>query len=92
MVTDTIPIFSIFSYTLFDIGVSRSFVSHFFVSKLSVIVEPLDVEFLNDTSIEGEMANDNVCKSCIIVIENRVLPANLIVLSMHDFDVIFGMD
>ena len=73
VVIDIIPIFSIFAYTLFYIGASHSFVSHSFVSKFSVIVELLDVELPIDTPTRGKMEIDNVCKSCIIIIENRVL-------------------
>ena len=85
-----IPISSIFAYTLFNTGASHSFVSPSFVLKLSIIIEPLDVELLIDTPTRGEIATDNVCKS--FVIEHRVLPTNLIVLYMHDFDLILGMD
>ena len=87
-----IPISSIFGHTLFDTGASYSFVSLSFVSKIVIMVESLDVELLIDTLIGGKMVTDSVCKSYIIVIENRILPVNLIVLDMHDFDGILGMD
>lgn len=35
---------------------------------------------------------DLVLKSCTIVIEDRKLPTDLILLDMYDFDVILGMD
>ena len=92
VVTGTIPISSIFAYTLFDTGASHSFVSPSFASQLGIIIEPWDVKLLIDTPTGDEMVTDSVCKSCIIVIENKVLLANLIVLDMHDFDVILGMD
>ena len=86
------PISSIFACALFDTSASHSFVSPSFASQLGIIIEPLDVELLIDTPTGGEMVTNSVCKSCIVIIENRVLPTNLIVLDMHDFDVILGMD
>ena len=45
------------------------FFSPSFVSKLGVIIEPLDVELLIDANIGGEVVTDNVCKSGFIVIK-----------------------
>ena len=61
MVTGTIPISSIFVYTLFDTSASHSYLSPPFVSKLGVIIEPLDVELLIDTNTRSEMVTDIVC-------------------------------
>ena len=40
VVTGIIPIFSVFAYTLFDIGASHSFVSPSFALQLGIIIEP----------------------------------------------------
>ena len=48
------------------------FVSFLYI-KTRCIIEPLDIKLLIDTNTRGEMVTDNVCKSGIIIIENRVL-------------------
>ncbi|OMP04822.1 Retroviral aspartyl protease [Corchorus olitorius] len=83
---------SVYAHTLFDTGVSHSFVSPAFVEKLGVIVEPLEFEFVIDSPAGGDVFVNQVCKSCIIVIEDVSLPADLVVLDTHGFDVILGMD
>ena len=38
------------------------------------------------------MRTESMCKSCSIRIGERELPTNLVVLDMHDFDVILGVN
>ena len=45
-----------------------------------------------ETSVGGILSIENVCKSCSIRIGERELPTDLVVLDMHDFDAILGMD
>ncbi|OMO58913.1 reverse transcriptase [Corchorus capsularis] len=91
VVTGMVLVSSVYALTLFDTGASHLFVSPAFVEKLGVIVEPLDFEFVIDTPTGGDVLVNQVCKSCIVVIEGVSLPADLVVLDMHGFDVILGM-
>ncbi|OMO55593.1 reverse transcriptase [Corchorus capsularis] len=92
VVTGMVLVSSVYALTLFDTGASHSFVSPAFVEKLGVIVEPLDFEFVIDTPTGVDVLVNQVRKSCIVVIEGVSLPADLVVLDMHGFDVILGMD
>ena len=40
----------------------------------------------------GVVVTDSVCKSCVVKIADRELLADLTLLEMRDFDIIFGMD
>ena len=52
----------------------------------------LDFELSVSTPIGDTLMTNLVLKSCIICIEGRELLADLVLLDMHDFDVILGMD
>ena len=45
-----------------------------------------------DTPVGGVVITDSVCKSYVDKIADRELLANLTLLEMWDFDIIFGMD
>ena len=42
--------------------------------------------------LEVSVKLSKVCKDCPLTLEDRNLPANLIVLSMKEFDTILGVD
>ena len=54
--------------------------------------ELLDFELLVSTPVGDTLMTNLVLKSCIPCIKGRELSANLVLLDMHDFDVILGMD
>ena len=54
--------------------------------------ELLDFELSVSTPVGDTLMINLVIKSCIICIEGRELLADLVLLDMHDFDVILGMD
>ena len=92
VVTGTISISGQHGLALFDSGSTHSFVSHAFVSNMGVVPEPLGVDLCVATPSGDLMCATNVVKSCKIEIGDKVLQADLIILNMYDFDVIFGMD
>ena len=55
-------------------------------------LELLDFELLVSTPVGDTSMTNLVLKSCIICIDGRELLADLVLLDMHDFDVILGMD
>lgn len=65
---------------------THSFVALYFAPKLRVV--GLSVS----THVGVSLYMDHVYKDCIIGVEDRKLPADLVLLGMVDFDVIFGMD
>ena len=77
---------------LFDTGASTSFIALRTVHKLGLVPQALDIE-LNVVSPLGVTVKlGRVCKGCPLNLENRNLSADLIVLSMKEFDVILGID
>ena len=60
--------------------------------RLGLIPQTLD-NVLNDVSHLGATVKlGKVCKDCTLTLEDRDLPAELIILPMKEFDVIFGFD
>ena len=57
-----------------------------------MIPETLDFELSINTPSGHVMCTDKVYKSCNVLVSSRELKANLVLLDMHEFDVILGMD
>ena len=92
MVTGIIPVSTTYAYTLFDLGATHSFISSNFAKKHNFKFEPMESELCVDTPVGGVIVTNSVCKSCVVKIAYRELLANLTLLEMQDFDIIFRMD
>ena len=92
VVAGILPLFSTHVKVLFDPDSTHSFVSCAFAKNHDKSLERLDFELSVSTPIGDTLMTNLVLKSCIICIEGRELLADLVLLGMHDFDVIFGMD
>ncbi|KAJ4717071.1 Retrotransposon protein, putative, Ty3-gypsy subclass [Melia azedarach] len=92
VVTGTICISGHSALALFDSGSTHSFVSHAFARGLCIAPTLLDDELCVGTPSGSLLCANEVLRSCKIGIGERILVANLILLPMHDFDVILGMD
>lgn len=55
-------------------------------------VESLDCELSVSIPMEKELIASDICKACVITIEGNELLVDLIMLDMHDFDIILGID
>ena len=75
-----------------DSGASHSFVSESFAGILSQMVQPVEVDMAVVTPGGEELLSSQWFSEVAVEVLGRSLPANLRVLKMHDFDVIFGMD
>jgi len=77
---------------LFDSGASHSFISRAFMCLLglapAVLKDPLSVA----TPLGESSVLDRVCRSCAVSLDDLQFTADLIVLPMLEFDIIFGMD
>nr|CAD1818030.1 unnamed protein product [Ananas comosus var. bracteatus] len=82
---------AIYAYTLFDSGAMHSFISSKVVLNYGLTHLPLGCDLWVDTPVGGVRVC-RVCKSCPIEVNGHVLPADLIVIDMKEFDVILGMD
>jgi len=81
-----------YTLVLFDSGLSHSFISSAFVLHVRLEVEPIyHVLLVSTPSWESLLSKEKV-KACQIEIADHVIEVTLLVLDMHDFDVILGMD
>ncbi|KAL0536810.1 hypothetical protein IC582_025772 [Cucumis melo] len=92
VVTCTLQVLGHYALVLFDYGLSHSFISSAFVLHARLEVEPLR-HILSVSTPSGEnMLSKEKVKACQIEIAGHVIEVTLLVLDMHDFDVILGMD
>ncbi len=88
----TLTIFHSCATTLFDTGATCSFISSSYVNTLGIETTPLDKILSVSTPLGAKTDLTCVCKDCDVRIAGRVMPADLILLPMKNFDVILGMD
>ncbi|KAL0536720.1 hypothetical protein IC582_025680 [Cucumis melo] len=89
--TGTLPVLGHYALVLFDSSSSHSFISSAFVLHARIEVEPLyHILSVSTPSRESMLSNEKV-KVCQIEIANHMIKVTLLVLDMHDFDVIMGM-
>ncbi|GKV43664.1 hypothetical protein SLEP1_g50928 [Rubroshorea leprosula] len=80
------------AYVLIDSGSTHSFVSPKYVSFLHVKPETLDCVLVVNTPSKEVLTSKTIYRSCRVMVEGRVLLADLILLGIVEFDVILGMD
>ena len=90
--TGTLSVLGNYALVLFDSGLSHSFICFVFVSHACLEVEPLDHVLSVSTPSGESMLSKEKTKACQIEIVSRVIDITLLVLDMHDFAVILGMD
>ena len=92
MVEGIFPLFGYSARVLVDSGASHSFVSEQFASVLSQFCEFKDFE-MEVATLGGDVLSSTNCFYGVDVkIASQCLPADLRVLKMVDYDVIFSMD
>ena len=55
-------------------------------------MEKTDEEWQIQLPSGGSILTNTICKDCKVEIQEWMMDADLIVVDMHDFDVIFGMN
>jgi hypothetical protein len=91
VVTGTILVDSFVAHALFDTSASYSFVSEDFVSWAGLSVQRLGHPILV-SSANGSISSCSICQECSVILADEVFSANLVVISLGAFDIIFGMD
>ncbi|XP_020272358.1 uncharacterized protein LOC109847538 [Asparagus officinalis] len=91
VVSGTIPIFSTFARVLFDSGVSHSFIATQFVRKKGLPCDALEHEMYVSTPGDIILISNKYCKCKINIVDMELL-VELIILNMHDYDIILGMN
>ena len=77
---------------LIDPGSTHSFSSPCFAKMIDAPHSELDYILIITTPVGKQVVCRTYYPSCTVLLGDVNLPANLIVLDMHDFDVILGMD
>ena len=80
------------AHILFDSGASDSFVSHEFAHSFQIACYALAQPFHVNTTGSISILADKVFRDCVIEIEGYNILANLIPISLPNFDILLGMD
>ena len=91
VVTGTFRVCSHNAVVLFDSGATHSFISSKFIGTHGIESTPIKKKIVVESPM-AEMITRRVCTNCPVIIRGHELRADLIVLDMHDFDIILGMD
>ncbi|KAF5454930.1 hypothetical protein F2P56_024559 [Juglans regia] len=92
VVTGKLSLFSRHASILFDSGATHSFISNHYAPLAEKIPEPLEPSMYVATPSGDHIICDSMLIGCPIKIQGRILPADLIIFNMSEFDVILGMD
>ncbi|KAL5570732.1 hypothetical protein UlMin_020329 [Ulmus minor] len=92
VVTGIMFVHEIPAYVLIDSGATHSFINPMLVKKLGKSLSILDAPFCVSTPAGKILEASSVLKDCPLLIEEHILMADLVVLGIHDFDIILGMD
>ncbi|XP_073056884.1 uncharacterized protein [Primulina eburnea] len=92
VISGTIQISGNVALTLIDTGATHSFMSEIFMRSLGIapIFEPLQFTIMLPSG--DVICPTSVIRACPILVNERILFADLIVIPMIEFDVILGMD
>ena len=85
-------VFSTSINTLLDPGSVLSFVTPLLALTFDILPEVLHDPILFSRTLGENVRTDRVYKDCQVVISCKTICANLVELTMHDFDVIVGME
>ncbi|GFY97392.1 hypothetical protein Acr_11g0016980 [Actinidia rufa] len=88
VVQGTFLLFNSFAKVLFDSGASHSFIASSFVLALGLETEEFSPPLFVNTPLGGRAPLDRICRGCELVILDRRVEFDFIVLSMSGFDLI----
>ena len=80
------------AYALVDPGATHSFISVPFTERHQIESQPIDGRMVVSVPNGDTMISGRIVPGSRLVIQNKDFPADLIVLGIHDFDIILGMD
>ena len=75
-----------------DPGATHSFISVPFTERHQIESHPIDGRMVVSVPNGDTMISERIVPGSRLVIQNKDFPADLIVLGIHDFDIILGMD
>ena len=92
VITGIISVYDHDAYALVDPGTTHSFISVPFTERHQIESQPIDGRMVVSVPNGDTMISGRIVPGSRLVIQNKDFPADLIVLSIHDFDIILGMD
>ena len=79
-------------YALVDLGATHSFISVPLTERHQIESQPIDGYMVVSVPNGDTMISERIVTGSRLVIQDKDFPAYLIVLGIHDFDIVLGMD
>ena len=92
MITGMISVYDHDAYALVDPRATHSFISVPFTERYHIESQPIDGRMVVFVPNGDTMISERIVLGSRLVIKNKDFPADLMVLSIHDFDMVLGMD
>ena len=92
VVTGTIALFDTDAHVLVDSGATHSFISREFIERVEIEMRPTECSMIVSLPTGNSLIANRVYKGSKVTIASHEFEADLIVLDIHDFDIILGMD
>ena len=92
VVIGMISVFGPDAHILIDLGATHSFISMGFISKVNVESQPIDCSIVVSLPTGDSWIVESVYMDSRVIIRGQEFMADLILLDIHDFDVILCMD
>ena len=92
MVTTTISLFDTDAHVLVDSGATHSFISREFIERVRIEMRPTECSMVVSLPTGDSLIANRVYRGSKVTIASHEFEADLIVLDIHDFDIILGMD
>ena len=92
MITGMISVYDHDAYALVDLRATHSFISIPFTERHQIESQPIDGGMVVSVPNGYTLISERIVPSSKLVIQNKDFPADLIVLGIHDFDIVLGMN
>ena len=92
VVTGTISLFDTDAHVLVDSGATHSFISWEFIERVGIEMRPTECSMIVSLPTGNSLIANRVYRGSKVTIASHEFEADLIVLDIHDFDIILGMD
>ena len=92
VITGMISVYDHDAYALVDPGSTHSFISLPFTERHQIESQPIDGRMVVSIPNGDTMISERIVPGSRLVIQNKDFPADLIVLGIHDFDIVLGID
>ena len=92
VVTGTISLFDTDAHVLVDSGATHYFISREFIERVGIEMRPTECSIIVSLPTGNSLIANRVYRGSKVTIASHEFAADLIVLDIHDFDIILGMD